>query len=86
MEQVVIWYLTDNESGNELAAAIKDLGLKTHIISDDDFNEMICNKDELGYRYYRNFGHFVDLLAGSIRQLDNKVEGLIKRIEAIEKQ
>jgi hypothetical protein len=37
MEQVTIWYLTDNDAGGEIALSIRELGLRLSLIIDDDF-------------------------------------------------
>jgi hypothetical protein len=39
MEQVTIWYLTDNDKGKEIALSIRDLGLRCNLIIDGDFQE-----------------------------------------------
>ena len=54
------------------------------MISDEDFDELLLDEDGLGWRYYRNFGHFADLTAGAVRQVDKKIDSLLSRIESLE--
>ncbi|HPB81581.1 MAG TPA: hypothetical protein PK200_06025 [Spirochaetota bacterium] len=37
MKNVYIWYVTDNDDGKKIAGAIKDMGLKVNIITQNDF-------------------------------------------------
>jgi len=44
----------------------------------------LLDEDGLGWRYYRNFGHFADLTAGAVRQADKKIDELMHRIKLLE--
>lgn len=39
MKSVYIWYLTDNDDGRKIAAAIKDMGLKVNLITQKDLSK-----------------------------------------------
>jgi len=54
------------------------------LMSDEDFDELLLDEDGLGWRYYRNFGHFADLTAGAVRQVDKKIDDLLSRIKSLE--
>jgi len=43
------------------------------LITDADIDELILDEDELGFRLFRNTGHFLDLTSGAVRQLDNEI-------------
>jgi len=39
MKNVYIWYMTDNDDGKKVAGAIKDMGLKVNLITQNDLSE-----------------------------------------------
>lgn len=49
------------------------------MITDEDFEELIKDDDQLGYRVFRNSGHYNDLLAGAIRKMDQRLQTLEAR-------
>ena len=85
MKQVIIWYLTDNESGNEFAAAIKDLGLNTHIVLDDDFSNENISSDEINI-FIVDFKqkNLSDIM--SILRSDKRIHNYLKFVMLYKKQ
>ena len=53
------------------------------LISDSEFDEMIRNDEELGWRLKRNVGRFGDLTNGAIRQLDQEVDEIVEQLNAL---
>jgi len=50
------------------------------LISDEDFDEMLKDPNELGHRLFKNLGKSHLLLEGSIRQLDRETSGLVQEL------
>jgi len=58
------------------------------LISDEDFDEMLQDRNQLGYRLHANLGLLSNLTTGAVRQLDSEVIGMFEllssRITALE--
>jgi hypothetical protein len=47
MEQVTIWYFTDNDHGRKIADSIKTLGLTVNSVEGSDLTEAYLDEDEI---------------------------------------
>lgn len=50
------------------------------LLSDKDFDELLQDDDELGYRLLVDVGKSTDLSIGAIRQLDNEMSDLLQQV------
>ncbi len=85
MEQVTVWYLTDNDHGKKLAGAIGKLGLETNLIESDNLYDTNIKDDEINIFIFDLMKSKPEDLIKKIKE-ELKIQSFIKYLILTKKQ